>query len=312
MATTRDFDRVVRKFIDPKVKDNVFNSTPLLQRFRKNAKIRTYGTKIVEPLEYAEGIGGAYNDLEVIDAQRKEVVINAEYDLKQYYAGLVVSWKDKLICQGPEDVVGLLQVKARNAEKTMSKHLTTGITGDGSDAKHFEGLQKLIYAGSSNTAGGLSSATYSWWANKTNNKSSSTLTYPDIVNMIADCSDGNDKPTLIATDKYIWAYIWANLLQPQERYTGGRYNTAEDLPSVAGIPILWDAAFESSGSTGGKMYFINENHLFLRIHKADNMKYWPYMKADNQFAFKAYWTLSGALVCNNRKRQGVIYGITVS
>ena len=75
MASTRDYDRVVRKFINPKASDNVFNATPLLQRFRKNAKIRTYGSKIIEPLEYAEGVGGAYADLEVVDTQRKDCLL---------------------------------------------------------------------------------------------------------------------------------------------------------------------------------------------------------------------------------------------
>lgn len=311
MATTKDIDRVVRTFIDPTVHDNVFNATPWLNRLKSKAKKRSsMGTYEEYVLESGEGQAGEYNDLQMIDSQRVEILSKAQFYMKQYYCQLTVSWKDMLTCRGPEDVVGLLNVKSKNSQKTLAKKLTTdSITG--STTGKVVGLQSLIYAGASNTVGGINSATDTNWANQYQSVGG-TLTIPDIINFALQCSDGNDVPTVLLTDKFILGYIWGNLLQQQERYDG-EYNMAKDLPAVAGFPIMWDAVLQASASTtGGYLYYINENYLGWDVHSADNMKAWPYAKADNQFAFKKQWTISLIQRVTNRKRQGVQYGITTS
>lgn len=310
MSTTRDIDRVVRTWIDPKVHDQVFNATPWLNRLKSKSRKRgSMGTYEEYVLEVAEGQAGSYNDLQEIDRQRVEITNKASYYMKQYYCQLTVSWKDMLTCRGPEDVVNLLEVKSRNATKTLADELSTdSISGSATD--DIVGLTTLIYQGASNTAGGLSSATYTWWANQYSNVGG-TLTIPDIITFAMTCSDGNDTPSILLTDKFIMAYIWGNLLQQQERYDG-EYNMAKDLPSVSGWPILWDAKMESSGATGGIIYYINEKYFGWDVHSADNMKPWPYQKADKQFAFSKQWTISLIQRCTNRKRQGVQYGITTS
>lgn len=313
MATTRDLERVVRTFIDPKTHNNVFNATPWVDRCQKKATKRaSMGQYMEYPLEMARGQAGPIADLEMIDSQRVEITQKAAYYIKQYYAQLTVSWKDMLTCRGPEDVVGLLDVKAKNAQKTLGYNLSTdSITTNSDTARCLVGLDTLIYQGS-NTVGGISASTYTWWANKSTTKSSSTVVIPDIITMAMTCSDGNDTPTILLTDKFILAYIWGNLLQQQERYEG-EYNMATDLPAVAGFPMMWDAALNATETTtSGLIYFINENYFGWDIHSADNLKYWPYAKADNQFAFKAQWTITLVQKMTNRRRQGVLYAITTS
>ena len=227
--------------------------------------------------------------------------------MKQYYAQLTVSWKDMLVCRGAEDVVDLLKVKAANAQKTMSYNLSYDSINGSSDLALI-GLKTMLYT-TTNTVGGLSSSDYSWWLPQYT-AVGGTVTIPDIITMAAQCSDGNDTPTLLLTDKFIWAYVWGNLLQQQERYSG-QYNMAKDLPSVAGYPMMWDAMLESSG-TGGNIFFVNEDYFGWDVHSADNLKYWPYAKADSQFAFKCQWTISLVQRITNRVRQGRLGTITTS
>lgn len=313
MATTRDYDDLVRKYIDPTVADNIYSATPLLRRIKSKAKVRNLTDYHKLPLEIAEGLGGPMNDLDTLDRSRKEVLHYSEWQLKEYYSILTISKRDELICKGPEDVVDLLQAKARNAQKKLRKDLTSGIVSDGTtEVKHFVGLQRAIPDSTSDDTtayGGITGSTDTWWNPQSQNKSSTAITYADIVNMIASCQDGEDKPTCLYTDKFIWAALWI-LLQPQERYNDGKIDTADGLPRIAGLPILTDAAFESSGATGGRIYFVNENYLRMWIHSKDNFKYWPFMLADDQFAKSCKWTLSGFYGCNNRERQGIIYGIS--
>jgi hypothetical protein len=253
MATTRDIDRVIRTYIDPKVHDQYFNSTPLLNRFQKNSKKRRFGKYVEVPVQMAGGQAGSYGELEVIDRQRAEILMMATYYMKQYFAQLTVSWKDMLTCQGPEDVVDLLTVKKDNALETLRKDMTSDMRAGTSD-DDMVGLTTLIYQGAAG-AGGISSS-YSWWVNKYANQGGA-ITYPAMLDMIALCSDGNIAPTLVVTDKFIMSDIWGSILQPMERYTQGTYNQAKELPVIAGIPLLTDWAFQSSETASrGLMYFI--------------------------------------------------------
>jgi len=307
MATTRDIDRAVRTYIDPKSHDLIFNATPWLARIKGKSRKRPIGGTNEYIIEMAQGQGGAYADLQTIDSQRVEITNKASFYMKQYYAQLTVSWKDMLVCRGTEDVVDLLKVKAANAQKTMSYNLSYDSINGSSDLALI-GLKTMLYT-TTNTVGGLSSSDYSWWLPQYT-AVGGTVTIPDIITMAAQCSDGNDTPTLLLTDKFIWAYVWGNLLQQQERYSG-QYNMAKDLPSVAGYPMMWDAMLESSG-TGGNIFFVNEDYFGWDVHSADNLKYWPYAKADSQFAFKCQWTISLVQRITNRVRQGRLGTITTS
>jgi hypothetical protein len=316
MATTRDIERLIRTYIDPKVADNAYNSTPLLKRFRSKAKMRNgLGKHIVEPLETETGLAASYAELATLDRTRKEITNEALYYLSQYYSPLTVSWKDMLTCRGPEDVVDLLMVKARNAEKDLGRKLTADLvsgTGTGSGAEPtLVGIATMVPT-TNGTIGGLAQASNAFWVNQRTNGSSATPTIPQWIQMMAKCTDGSDGPTIAFTDKFLLSYIWANLLQQQERYTTGKFNMGESLPMVAGLPVITDAAFESGGATGGKIFFINEEYMFLRVHSADNFKRWPYEKPVDQFAYSTYWTWSGSLCANNLKRQGVIYSLTTT
>ena len=313
MATERDYDKLVRKYIDPTVANNIFDSTPLLRRIKGKSKVRNLKDWNQLPLEIAEGLGGPIHDLDPLNRSRKPILHYAQYQMKEYYAPLTMSDRDELICSGPEDVVDVLQTKARNAQKTLRKSLTDGLVSDGTtNVKHFVGLQRAIpdTATTDTTAyGGITGSDDAYWNTQHQNKASTAITYADIVNMIALCQDGEDKPTCLYTDKFIWASLWI-LLQPQERYNDGKIDTADGLPRIAGLPILTDAAFESSNATGGRIYFVNEKYMRLHIHSKSNFKYFPFMAADDQFAKTCKWKVSGFYGCSNRDRQGLIYGIT--
>lgn len=311
MATTMDYEKAIRTYVDAKVYDQFFLSTPWLARLQKNSKVGSFGRKVEELLETDTNNAQAYSDLDVINRQRAEIVAQAYYPAKYYEADLTISHQEDLAATSPEKKVDLLKTKKNNAMKALRKQLTTdSISGSG--GKSLVGLSTIISESTGETVGEIDSSTDTFWECNQDDVSGS-ITIPKIIDFAAVCADGPDVPTLLATDKRIWAYIWGRLLQPQERYTQGKFNMATDLPSVAGFPMLWDAGFESTyggGSTGGNIYFINENYLFMRIHKNDNFKRWPTQKPVNQFAYSTYWTITCAMVCTNRARQGVLYNVT--
>ena len=313
MATTRDLERLVRNYIEPKMHDNIFDSTQVLKYYKRFAKVRPYTDTIEVPLEYVRGVGGTYLDLGILDRSRKEITQKATYYLSDSYVALTVSWRDKRNWTTPEAVVDGLQAKARNAQKTMAYNLTTmivsgqeAITADGYE---IIGLDVIMNSTADQTLGGLTTTNVPTWDNQTTDAESGVPQISAITEFIAKCSDGAVSPDAFITDKFIKAYIQGTALQPQERYTTGKFLMGEDLPVVVGVPMLVDAQLESSGDTGGNMYAVNKESLYMGIHSKDNMKYWPPMRPADQFAFSSYWTFAGQLLTAERRRLGVYHSI---
>ena len=319
MATTFDWEKVMTKYFDPKSTDNFFSASTWLEYARKFAKKRNFGNTWRETLEMTEGIGGTYAELAVTDRSRAQLVHYADFDSGDYYAAMSISWKDQKRARSPEEKVDLMKVRSGNAVRTMNRNLTKDMRwGDGT-SNAMVGLDTIIADSGTTEMGGINGATegYTYWVNQTESIGGN-VALSDIINMQAATSDGNISPDVIATDKFIVAFIWANLLQAQERYTTGKFNMGEELPMVIGIPMVTDAGFEGTsaatygnGATGGDMYFINKDALFLGINSQDDMKRWPMQKPVDQFAYSTYWTFEGMWICNNRRRLGKLYGITV-
>lgn len=312
------------KYFDPKATDNFFRRSQMLEFFRKFAKKRNFGNTWRETLETTEGIGDTYTELEVLDRSRKNLVHYADFESGKYYTAMNISWDDEKRSRSPEEKVDLMNVRAGNATKTMGRKLSTDmITGTGTP-RTMVGLETIIAEAGTTTMGGINGATagYTYWVNKTT-QISGNVALTDIIDMDAAVKDGTRATDVLLTDKYIEAFIWGNLLQAQERYTTGRFNMAEELKAVVGIPIITDAAMEGTanttsstsdydgGYTAGRIYFIHKDDLFLAINSLDDMKRWPTQRPVDQFAYSTQWTFEGMLVCKQRRNQGVLYDITV-
>jgi len=322
LATTFDWEKVMTKYFDPKPADNYFRSSTLLEWFRKFSRKRNFGNTWRETLETTEGIADTYAELEVLDRSRKNLVHYADYESGKFYAAMNVSWDDEKRNRSPEEKVDLMKIRQRNAIKSFNRKLTNSIVaGDGTN-RDMVGLTTMISEAGTTSAGGLDGSTYTYWVNKTT-AVGGTVTLPDIIDMQAAASNGNGTTDVLAMDKYIQAYIWGNLLQAQERYTTGKFNMAEELPMVIGLPIITDSALEGDanttsstrtydgGFTSGSMYFIDKEGLFLAINSQDDMKRWPTMRPVDQFVYSTQWTFEGMLVMCERRTQGLLYNITV-
>ena len=312
------------KYFDPKATDNFFRGTPLLEYFRKFSKKRNFGNTWRETLETTEGIADTYSELEVLDRARKNLVHYADYDSGHYYAAMNVSWDDEKRTRSPEEKVDLMKVRSGNAVKSMQRKLSDDLMGGDGTNRSMVGLSTAISEAGTTSFGGINGATtgYTYWVNKST-AVGGNVALTDIIDMQASCSNGGKTTDTLLMDKYIQAFIWGNLLQAQERYTTGKYNMAEELPMVIGIPIITDSALEGDanttastrtydgGYTSGSIYFLDKDGLFLGINSQDDMKRWPTGRPVDQFVYSTYWTFEGMLVMNQRRTQGLLYNITV-
>lgn len=295
---------ITHKKILPKLEDNIFNSNPLLQR----AKSKWYdkvdgGTSILAPLNYAMvSASGWYAGSQTLDTSDNDIITAAEYSWKQSYVNITIQRIDELKNAGDSKVLSILKSKSEVAEKTLGDILATGIYNAGTTTNAILGLRNIVSA--SNTVGGISQSTYTWWAGQVD----STTTTQSIAAMQAlynNCAVNSDKPSVIATTRSVYNSYYA-LLQPQQRFMDAKSaDGGFDSLMFNGAPVLPDSYCPS-----GYLFMLNEKYLSLSVHKDEDFRFEPFQKPVNQNVkvAKIYW--AGALVSSNNRLQGVQSALT--
>ena len=306
MALTYDQISAItkRKFI-PKLVDNIFDSNPLLSRFKKKGSMRELdgGTEILAPLNYATtSASGWYAGADTLDTTDNQNITAAQYDWKQHYANISISRDEELKNKGDSQVLDLVQSKIQIAEKTMADNLGTSLYNAGTDSKAIGGLRLIVSTG--NTVGGISQSTNSWWQSNVDS-TTTTLGISALQTQFEASKIENDAPSVGMTTRSIFNSYYA-LLQPQQRFQdsdtarGGFQNLMFN-----GIPVISDSHCPSS-----HFLFLNEKYLHLWVHKDENMRFEPFIKPVNQNVkvAKVYWM--GAFGSTNNRMHAALTALT--
>ena len=72
-----------------------------------------------------------------------------------------------------------------------------------------------------------------------------------------------------------------------------------------GIPVIFDR-----DCTSGYMYFLNSNNINLVVHQDADFSTGPFVTPENQDVSTAMVLFQGNLTTNNRRKLGVLTGIT--
>lgn len=292
-----------KKFI-PKLYDNIFDVSPLLQRLKKKSYEKIDGgTEIVVPLGYAMTTSSDwYTGAETLDTTDNDVMTAAVYQWKQIYANISINRLDELKNSGDSQILNFVKQKTQIAEKTIQDKFGTGIYSAGTNPKSILGLQ--MFVATSQTVGGISQTTYSWWASQLDS-STTTNTIAAMQSRFNAASLNNETPTVVSTTKSVYNSYYA-LLQPQQRFTDSE--TAKGGFSSLmfnGIPVVSDSYCPS-----GDMYFLNEKYLHMFVHKDEDMRFEPFQKPINQNVkvAKIYW--AGAFASSNNRLHAGMTSLT--
>jgi hypothetical protein len=293
-----------RKFI-PKLYDNIFNSNPLLQRHRKRSyELVDGGISIMVPLNYAvPTASGWYFGADTLNVNDNDQITAAEYTWKALYTNISILRTDELKNAGDEQMVSLVKSKVKIAEKQMEDQLGTGIFSNATNAKSIVGLQQIV--ATSNTIGGISQSSFSWWGAGSVDSTTTTLSLSAMQTVWNLCTIGSWSPTVAVTTRSIFNSYYA-LLQPQQRFQDSE-SASGGFQSLLfnGLPILPDSHCPSSN-----LFFLNEDYMHLWAHKDEDMRFEPFAKPINQNVkvAKIYWM--GAYGTSNARLQGALTGIT--
>ena len=305
MALTYDQVTAItqKKFI-PKMYDNIFDSNPLLQRSKKKGWYEKLdgGERIVVPLMYATtSASGWYSGSQTLDTSDNQNISAAEYLWKQLYANITIRRDEELKNAGDSQILSLVKNKVKIAEKTMADTLGTGLYSDGSDSAAIVGLRDIV--ATDQTVGGISQSSNSWWQGKVDS-STTVLSMGSLQTIHTQCTVDNESPSVAVCTRTIYD-LYYNLLQPQQRFA--ETETAKGGFSSLmfnGIPVIADSHCPSS-----HIFFLNEEHLHLFVHKDEDMRMTEFQKPTNQNLKLAQIFFMGALGSSNNRLHGKLSAI---
>lgn len=298
--------------------DNIFDDYPFLsyingklgKAMRGSSIKRTVdgGESIVEHLLYeTNSTVKSYAGAESLDTTLQEGMTIARYNWKQYAVSVGITGLEKRNNQGEAAMINLLSSKAKQAEMSLRDRMSVDAFADGTGngSKNLTGLAALV--SSTITVGGISPTTYTWWVpTVTASAGSFAATGIDKMRtMFNTITFGNDKPDFIVTTQSVYEY-YEKALQPQERFAS---NTVADAGfmnlTFKGVPIVFDR-----DCTSGYMYFLNSKYLSFVVHKDADFTTTTFVTPENQDVSTAMILFQGNLTTNNRRKLGVITGIT--
>lgn len=306
MALTYDqISAITQKKFIPKLVDNVFDSDPILQRAKKKGWYEKLdgGTQVVYPLAYAQtNASDWYSGADTLSTTDNDQMTGAAYDWKQIYANISISRRDELMNSGDSQIINFVKQKTMLAEKTIIDKMGDGIYSSGTNAKSISGLR--VFLSTSNTVGGISQTTYSWWQAYVDS-TTTTLTLAALQTADTSLTINNEGPTVYMATRTNYNRYYG-LLQPQQRFTDsetgkGGFSSLmfNGKPFIAGSKV-----------PANHVIALNEAYLHLAAHKDEDMRFEPFQKPVNQNVkvAKVYWM--GVFASDNNRMHGKLSALT--
>lgn len=313
MAANPDFDAILSttlKNYRPKLVDNIFSATPLVDYLKRKDKIelKDGGAKIVEPLLYAQNSTvKSYSGYDTLDITPQEGISAAEFEWDQFAVSIAIAGIEEAKNAGKSQIVGLLKAKVMQAEMSAVEAMDEMFFGDGTVAdRSWNGLDLLVNdeTASITTVGGIDAATHEFWRSVVTDVSGerSDSVWTNIYN---SASKGHDRPDFAITTQELFEHYEDGLVD-QLRFTSndkadGRFQNL----AFKGLVLFYDDYCPT-----GDTFFLNSKYLKLVGHKNRWFKSTGFKEAIDKDARWAQILSYGNMVINNRARQGRATGQT--
>lgn len=297
------------------IADNVSKHNALYRWLKMKGKIDTIdgGYEIVAPLDYQENATfQRYSGYDLLNVGASDVLSAAKYDWVQSAVHVVASGREIRQNAGKNQIVRLAKARLKNANRTAANNMSVDIYSTGALTNQMGGLGHIITSDGYGTVGGISSSTYSFWANQYREMSGTGTWTKDTIKgdmnaIYLTLCRGTDKPDLIVSSHDFFAAYWESL-QDLQRYTSEQKTATagfEALKYAGGVDVIFDSN-SNFGTTAETMYFLNTDYLTLCSHKDANWSTLDEKVSVNQDAVVIPIIWQGQLTCSNRSLQGVL------
>ena len=309
------------------------------------------GYQIAVPLMHQQnGTADIYSGYGLLNTTPQDGITTALYDWSQLSVSIAISRKEERQNSGKSKILDLLEAKTMQAEVSLKQLLNNCIvagritTTSGSDQiKARVGsldsgalgplpLGALIDLTPTRNAaiGNINPNTYSFWANQVKNSSATTFVgFKNEANSLYNlCSKGiAGSPDIILSTQVYWETLWL-AYENRERYIIEDKKTVDvlggtDALKFRGAAVVWDEVVpdpetpynpvDASGTYSAEAaYFINSETMeFITDSKTDFITT-PFVRPQDQDAKVAQIMWMGCTATNNRRKNGLHYGVSQS
>lgn len=303
------------------IQDNVFNMAKTLAWFRTGNRIKVLqgGERIRIPvLTGTNGTFKWYSGYDALNITPQIGQTTAFYTWKQAAVGIAIDGLSLRSNQGPAQINDIMTEKVRQAELSLGDGVATGLFSDGTASanKQLTGLQAAVDTTPANTSyASIDPADNSSWRNRSvasvGNAAANLVS--NMRNVYNSCSRGSEgvssSPDYIVTTQTVHEALEA-LIAPRVRYEqnpSGGADAGIDTLKFRGAEVVFDDYAPS-----GTMYMLNSAHIMLFVHGKANfaMSDEGFQKPIDQDALVANILFQGNLAVNNRRKLGVLSGIS--
>lgn len=306
------------------------------------------GERVAVPLRYGNNsTADIYSGYGTLDTTPQDGFTTAFYDWSQISVSIAISRKEERQNSGKSKILSLLESKIEQAEEsgrellnncivagriTASANLGRFLARQGRLDSGAQGplpIGALIDANASRSVsiGNINGNTYSWWRNQAASSTATTFAglKLEMNNIYNNCTKGSmGNPDLMIGDQKAWETYWGSLAN-QERYIVDDKRTLDvlggsDALKFRGATFVWDEVVpdvetnaevvDGVGTvTTSNVWFINSKTMSFITDSGTDFITTPFVRPENQDAKVAQILWMGAVGCNNRRKNGVLYGI---
>lgn len=286
----------------------------------------------------------------LLDTTAQDGITSAFYDWSQLSVSITISRKEERQNSGKSRMLNLLESKTMQAEASIRELLNNcvvagRITSSSASGQFYARQGRLDTAASgplplaalidtnasrSVSIGNINGNTHSFWRNNADSSTATTFAglKQEMNNIYNDCSKGvGGSPDLMIGDQVAWETYW-NSLQSQERYVVTNADVINVLGGAEalkfrGATFIWDEVVpdtetnaevvDGTGThTVSTIFFINSESMEWVYDSQTDFITTPFVRPQDQDAKVAQILWMGAIGTNNRRKNGVLYGISKS
>lgn len=286
----------------------------LLKRKGREMKL-SGGRNIVRPVAYQEnGTYTRFSGYGTLNNQASDVFTSATVDWSQIAVAISASGREELMNSGKEEIFNLVKERIGVAKKTAANNFSIDFYGSGALTNQIVGLSGILTTNGQGTIHGIDSGTYTNWRSQvremagTNTWSKSTIK-GELNTLSMACVRGADHPDIgiFSNDVYT---AYNESLQDLQRYgdaemASAGFKTLKYWTTAGAMDVVHDSN-SNFATTAERAYFLNSETWDLCVHKDANWSLSPRRFSNNQDAFTQYILWMGALICKNRKLNGLL------
>jgi hypothetical protein len=291
-----------------------------------------------------------YSGYGLLDTTPQDGITSAFYEWAQLAVSISISRKEERQNSGQSRAIPLLRSKTEQAEASIRELLNNCIVAGRITASAASGrflarigrldsgasgplpLAALVDANASRSVsiGNINGNTYSFWRNQADSSTATTFAgyKQELNNLYNDCSKGvGGPPDLFMGDQVAWEQYW-NSLQNQERYVITDPRVVNVLGGADAIKFrnaafIWDEVVpdvetnaevvDAIGTvTVSNVHMLNSETFEWVVDSETDFITTPFVRPQDQDARVGQILWMGALGVNNRRKNGVLYGISRS